>query len=160
VLYLTSGGLTALCGLIMAISPRVELTYVVGVTTYALITGFCYAAFTSTVLETIGKGGRSAATKYSMFVAAGNLAILYVGLIDTRFNEHHGVEGVIGSDAALNIAGVAILAIVFWRLGSFGKWRHPTEEPAVSEEPATEPAVAELPTAVARIAAKDDKETP
>jgi hypothetical protein len=37
--------------------------------------------------------------------------------------------------AALNLIGVAVLAVVFWRLGSFGKWRHPTEagEPAEAD---------------------------
>jgi MFS family permease len=139
VLYLASGALTALCGLVMALSPRIELTYAVGVMTYALITGFCYSSFTSTVLETIGKGSQAAATQYSLFVAAGNLAILYVGFVDTRFDKHHGVEGVIASDAALNIAGVVILALVFWRLGSFGKWRHPVEHP----DPATAAPLAE-----------------
>jgi hypothetical protein len=59
--------------------------------------------------------------------AAANIAITYVGLVDTRFNDRHGVEGVIGSDAALNLIGVVILGLVFWRLGSFGKWRHPAE---------------------------------
>lgn len=154
VLYLTSGTLTALCGIVMALSPRTELTYAVGVATYALITGFCYSSFTATVLETIGKAGRAAATQYSLFVAAGNTAILYVGLIDTRFDKHHGVAGVIGSDAALNLAGVVVLAFVFWRLGSFGKWRHPVEPPGQAE-PADPLPVAELPTAVARITDKD-----
>ena len=163
VLYLASGALTALCGLVMALSPRVELTFAIGVATYALITGFCYSAFTSTVLETIGKGGKAAATKYSLFVAAGNLAILYVGFVDTRFDKRHGVEGVIASDATLNIAGVVILAVVFWRLGSFGKWRHPVEQPEpepasepASELPAGEPSVAALPAAIARIIDKED----
>src|SRR6185436_5214608 len=115
---LASGGLTAVCGVAMALSPRSETTYVVGVATYLLITGFCYAAFTSTVLETIGTGGRAASTRYSLYGAAGNAAIAYVGLIDTRFESRYGVEGVIASDAALNLIGVAILAIAFWRLGA------------------------------------------
>jgi MFS transporter, PAT family, beta-lactamase induction signal transducer AmpG len=155
VLYLVSGMLTALCGIVMALSPRTEETYAIGVMTYALITGFCYSAFTATVLETIGKAGKSAATQYSLFVAAGNLAILYVGLVDTRFSDDYGVEGVITSDAALNMAGVAILAVVFWRLGSFGKWRHPVEKPE-PVSPASPPPAPELPAAIARIT---DKET-
>jgi MFS family permease len=156
VLYLASGALTAVCGIAMALSPRAPLTYIVGVSAYALVTGFCYAAFTSTVLETIGKAGKSAATQYALFVAAGNAAITYVGLIDTRFNEHHGVQGVIASDAALNIAGVVILALAFWRLGSFGKWKHlpgvpdPEPEPLLARPP--EPV---FPTAVARIVDRD-----
>lgn len=122
-MYLVSGGLTAACGIAMALSPRTPSTYVIGVTTYALITGFCFAAFTAYVLETIGRSDRTAATKYSLFTAASNFAITYVGWVDTRFNERHGVEGVIASDAALNLLGVAVLSVVFWRLGSFGKRR-------------------------------------
>jgi hypothetical protein len=118
----------------------------------ALITGFCYSSFTATVLETIGKGGRAAATQYSLFVAAGNLAILYVGLIDTRFDKAHGVEGVIASDATLNIIGVVVLAIVFWRLGSFGKWRHSNDlEP--DAPPPQDPI--DVPSATARITDRD-----
>ena len=131
VMYLVSGGMTAVCGIVMALSPRVELTYLAGVLVYALITGFCYSAFTATVLETIGTSDSAAGTKYSLYVAAGNLAIAYVGLIDTQFESKHGVEGVIGSDAALNIFGVVALAVAFWRLGAFGKWRHPAEPEAV-----------------------------
>lgn len=124
VLYLSSGTLTALCAIWMALSPRAPETYVFGVMTYALITGFCYAAFTATVLETIGETTEAGATQYSLFTAAGNAAIAYVGLVDTRFHEAHGVEGVVASDATLNLVGVAILALVFWRLGAFGRWRH------------------------------------
>jgi len=127
VLYLVSAALTAMCGIAMALSPRSPSTYVLGVTSYALVTGFCYAAFTAYVLETIGKSDRTAATKYSLFTAASNFAITYVGWIDTRFNDSHGVEGVVTSDATLNLIGAAVLAVVFWRLGSFGKWRHPAE---------------------------------
>ena len=129
VIYLASGLLTAVCGIVMAMSPRSPMTFVVGVLVYALITGFCYAAYTATVLETMGKAGAAAATQYSLFIAAGNLAITYVGLIDTSFHEHHGVEGVVASDAALNIIGVVVLALAFWRLGSFGKWKHVAAEP-------------------------------
>lgn len=123
-MYLLSGALTALVGLGMAFSPRSEMTFTVGALTYALVTGFCYAAFTATVLETIGKDAKSASTRYSMFTAAGNVAIAYVGLVNSRFSRQHGVEGVVGSDAVLNIAGVVVLGLVFWKLGSFGKSRH------------------------------------
>ena len=128
-MYLLSGALTAVCAIIMALSPDVRLTYIAGVMTYALITGFCYSAFTATVLETIGTAGRAASTQYSLFVAAGNAAIAYVGLVDTRFDETYGAEGVLGSDAALNILGVLVLGFVFWRLRSFGKSRHPEVPP-------------------------------
>ena len=130
-MYLLSGALTAVVGVVMAFSPRSEMTFMVGALTYALVTGFCYAAFTATVLETIGPNAKSASTRYSMFTAAGNVAIAYVGLVNTRFSDKHGVEGVVMSDAALNIAGVIVLGIIFWKLGSFGRSKH-TAEPAAS----------------------------
>ncbi|HUJ59256.1 MAG TPA: MFS transporter [Kofleriaceae bacterium] len=131
-MYLLSGLLTALCGIAMALAPRTSATYFWGVILYALVTGFCYSAFTAVVLETIGEGGEAASTRYALFVAAGNAAIAYVGFVDTRFGgteliqgkPHPVVSGVITTDALLNIAGVVALGLVFWRLGSFGKSRH------------------------------------
>src|SRR5207249_2613223 len=46
-MYLLSGALTAACGIGMAIAPHTRDTYLWGVMTYALITGFCYSAFTA-----------------------------------------------------------------------------------------------------------------
>jgi hypothetical protein len=49
-----------------------------------------------------------------------------------------------------------VLAVVFWRLGSFGKWRHPVEPPEPALAPPGQPEVAALPAAVARIIDKED----
>lgn len=125
-MYLLAGALTAVCGIAMALSPPSEGTFVWGALTYALITGFCYSAFTATVLETIGEGTAAASTRYAMYVAAGNLAIAYVGFVDTRFASEAHVEHVVWSDAALNLGGVIVLGTVFWVFGSFGKSRHPS----------------------------------
>lgn len=131
-MYLLSGALTAVCGISMALGPHTALTYEWGVGTYLLVTGFCYAAFTATVLDTIGAGGKAASTRYALFVAAGNAAIGYTGFIDTRFGGHVKlatgkvipvVTHVIASDATLNLLGVAVLGLVFWRLGFFAKKR-------------------------------------
>ena len=118
-MYLFSGALTAVCGIAFVFAPHTKTAFIVGALTYALITGFCYASFTATVLETIGDEKRAASTRYSMFVAGGNLAIAYVGLVNTRFHGNHGSSGVIASDAILNLGGVVILGLVFWRLGLF-----------------------------------------
>ena len=123
-IYLAGGVLTALCGLAMVVSPRTDITYAWGVCLYFLVTGVCYSAFSATVLETIGDAGKAASTQYALFTAAGNIAIGWVGFVDTRFDRHWHVAGVIGSDATLNLVGVVVLAFVFWRLGAFGKWRH------------------------------------
>jgi len=146
-MYLLSGALTAVCGLVISVSPHTEPVYAFGVSTYYLIMGFCFAAFTSTVLETIGHGDAAAGTKYTLFTAAGNVAIAYVNLIDTRFylttapdgTETRHVSALFTSDAALNFAGVVVLGFVFWWMGSFGRSEHPREAmpevaPAVSPD--------------------------
>jgi PAT family beta-lactamase induction signal transducer AmpG len=121
VMYLTSGALTALCGLVMMLAPLSPMTYAVGVSVYLFITGFCYAAFSAAVLETIGKGGAAASTQYALFVSCGNLAIAYVGFIDTRFHEGYGPRGLLGVDAALNVVGIILLTLLFRRFGGFKK---------------------------------------
>ncbi|MEO8698853.1 MAG: MFS transporter, partial [Kofleriaceae bacterium] len=118
-MYLAAGVLVAIVGIAMALSPRSETTLIWGALTYELVMGFAFTAFYAVVLESIGKGGTAAATQYSLFVAAGNAAIAYVGLIDSQFHENHGVEGVVASDSALNIGGVIILGAVFWYMGFF-----------------------------------------
>lgn len=120
-LYLAAGVLTAIVGGAMTFSPVTATTFDWGVAAYSLATGFSYAAFTATVLETIGEGGTAAATQYTLFVAAGNAAISYVGFASSRFHESYGVVGMTGSDALLNLGGVVVLGFVFWRLGAFAR---------------------------------------
>jgi PAT family beta-lactamase induction signal transducer AmpG len=119
-MYLLSGALTAVVGVGLALSPHDNMSYLIGVHLYLLVTGFCYSAFTATVLETIGTAGKAASTQYALFVAAGNVGITYVGFLDTRSND---ITRIIFTDAMLNIAGVCALGYAFYRLGSFGKPR-------------------------------------
>ena len=121
-MYLLSGVLTAACAGGMAIAGEGPNVYAIGACVYSLITGFAYTAFTATVLETMGSGGRDAAMRYALFVSAGNAAITYVGIVDTRF-AIYGNPGICASDAALNVAGVVVLGLVFWKLGTFGRAR-------------------------------------
>lgn len=129
ILYLSTGVSTACFALLMAAAPRTEATYALGVGVYDLITGVSYAVFTAFVLETIGDGGKSAATRYTLYNSAANFAIAYVGLIDTRFHDEYGAGGVLVSDAALNVIGAIVLGTIFWKARSFGKQRHGAPPP-------------------------------
>ena len=111
-MYLISGGLTAVCGIIMAFAPLTPNTYAVGVTFYLLISGLCYAAFSAVVLEAIGKAGPAASTQYTLFTSAGNFAIMYVGWIDTRFHHNYGPRGLLGVDAGANVLGIILLSVM------------------------------------------------
>jgi MFS family permease len=120
-MYLLSGGLTALCAVVMAAAPLSPTNYAIGVSAYLLITGLCYAAFSATVLETIGKGGAAASTQYALFVSCGNLAINYVGFVDTRFDKMWGPRGLLGMDATMNVVGIIALYFLFKTFGGFKK---------------------------------------
>jgi len=128
-MYLLSGVLTAVVALAIASQAPTREVYIIGVSAYNLVTGFCFAAFTATVLETIGHGDAAAGTKYTLCTAAGNVAIAYVNFVDTRAYSHwsNSAQALFTCDALLNIGGAAILAFVFWRLGSFGASKHPPE---------------------------------
>src|SRR5258708_39590837 len=56
-LYLLAGVLTAICGVAMGLAPRTDTAFLWSALAYTLVTGFCYAAFTSVGLEAIGSRG-------------------------------------------------------------------------------------------------------
>jgi MFS transporter, PAT family, beta-lactamase induction signal transducer AmpG len=112
VAYLASGALTAVCALAMSFAPLSPSTYAIGVSTYLFIAGLCYAAFSAVVLEAIGRAGAAASTQYTLFTAAGNAAIGYVGFVDTRFHTHYGVKSLLRVDAGLNLLGIVVLSLM------------------------------------------------
>lgn len=114
--YLISGGLTAICGLVLALLPTTETVYIAGCCAYLFIAGLCYASFVAAVLEIIGSAGATASTQYTLFSAAGNFAIMYTGWLDTRFHEKYGARGLFVVDAAANIIGIVVLATLMLTL--------------------------------------------
>ena len=115
VAYLASGALTALVGLAMRQMPFTPTTYTVGVLVYLFVAGLCFAAFSAFIFEVVGDAvGKAAATQYTLFTAAGNFAIAYVGKVDTHYLEAHGVRGVLAADAVQNVVGIALLLVLFY----------------------------------------------
>ncbi|MBV8062724.1 MAG: MFS transporter [Nevskia sp.] len=120
--YLLSGLLIALVDAVMACAPRSEVTYIAGTLVYSLVAGLCFAAFTAVVLEIIGEVDRSAATQYTLFDAAGNLATSYLAWMDGHGYDLFKARGLPGSggllltDAGMNVAGVIGLVLMMWML--------------------------------------------
>ena len=73
---------------------------------YAFLTGFCYAAFAAVVFETIGKG--AAGTKSNVLSGIANVPLIYVGIFDGLGHDRWGADGLLYTDAALGVAGVAL----------------------------------------------------
>ena len=114
VAYLASGVLTAICAGFMAVGPLSQNAYIAGCITYMVITGFAYASFSAFVYEIVGTAGKTAATLYSVFPAAGNQAIAYVTWLDGWGHQRWGPRGLPAMDAALNLGGVIVLAVLLW----------------------------------------------
>jgi MFS family permease len=129
--YLCAGALTAVCGLSMSYFPFTERTYIIGATTYLFVTGFCYAAFTALVLEVVGTGGpdggQFTATRYTLFTAAGNLAISYTNYIDGKGADRWGTRGMLRTDAAANLIGIVFFSIMIALIGKLSRKRQRTE---------------------------------
>lgn len=105
--YGLGGALTAITAVLMAVAPKTPAMYVLFGLIYAFFVGVVFAAFSSFVLETIGKG--AVATKYNIFASLANVAIAYMTFADTRALRWWGTNGMLFSDSVLTFAGIALL---------------------------------------------------
>jgi MFS family permease len=112
VAYLGSGAVTAVVGFTMSYFPLDERSFEIGVIAYMFVAGFCYASFSAMVLEIVGQATESASTQYTLFTAASNQAISYTTYLDGKGAASWGVRGMLRTDAAANLAGIAFLAVV------------------------------------------------
>lgn len=103
--YTASCALLAMLALTMAAVPHSVAAYVLFTLMYAFVSGMGFAAFTGFVLEAIGTG--AAATKYNFFAAASNLPVYYMTRIDGLAHDWWGAAGMLYTEAALGIVGVA-----------------------------------------------------
>lgn len=108
VTYAGAGFLNALASLSLLAgdSPSV---YYGGTVLYLLSTGFGYARFTALVMDVLGHGEHGAGTRYSLFLAAGNLPIAYVLWLDGQGYQRFGTHGLFGADAAGNLLVFAVV---------------------------------------------------
>jgi hypothetical protein len=113
--YALFGGLMAAVTATMSIMPATPFVYVTFSLVYALVTGFCYAAFSGFVLDTIGAG--NAATKYNCYASLSNLPIGYMGLVLAAADTRLGPNGMLLTEAAFGLVGILVFAVAVacWR---------------------------------------------
>jgi len=104
--YCLFGLVIAAAAVAMALAPRTQAMFVGFSLLYALLTGFCYAAFAAVVFETIGKG--AAGTKSNLLSGISNVPLIYAGIFDGLGHDRWGAGGLLYTDAALGLAGVAL----------------------------------------------------
>ena len=106
--YGLAGGLTALCALAMAAAPMNPTSYALGTLSYSFANGIAFAAFAGMVLEMVGHSP-AVTTKYTLFTAVSNQAILYTTWLDGKAGARWGTRGSVAFDGVLTFAGILIL---------------------------------------------------
>jgi PAT family beta-lactamase induction signal transducer AmpG len=108
--YCLFGLVLAACAVAMALAPRTQAMFVAFVLLYAFLTGFCYAGFAAVVFETIGKG--AAGTKSNILSGISNVPLIYLGIFDGMGHDRWGATGLLYTDAAVGVVGVALFIAV------------------------------------------------
>jgi MFS family permease len=104
--YCLFGLVLAAATVAMALAPRTQAMFFGFVLLYAFLTGFCYAGFAAVVFETIGKG--AAGTKSNILSGIANVPLIYLAFFDGKAHDHWGSNGLLYTDAAFGVVGVAV----------------------------------------------------
>jgi MFS family permease len=92
-------------GLAIALNERV---FAIGASLYLAAQGVAFAAYAALALELIGPGGRSAATRYTLYNAASNIPIVYMTWIDGQGYKRFGARGLAGADCLPGLVAVCV----------------------------------------------------
>ena len=98
----------------MVLAPFSPASYLIGAAAYAFTSGLCYAAFMSLAFELVGSTTEASSTRFTLFMAAVNVPVVYMLRLDGWGHAHFGVRGLLAVDAICN----GVLALVL--LASIG----------------------------------------
>jgi len=120
--YPMAGLVAAVCVGAMLLAPLTRVTYVAGAAAYAFATGLCYAAFMSLAFELVGSTSAASGTRFTVFMAAVSVPVVYMLRLDGFGHARWGVRGMLAVDATANavfgllfLAGVGIVRARFAR---------------------------------------------
>jgi MFS family permease len=113
--YALAAILMGICGGGMMLAPLTQPVFAAGVSLYLITQGVVYAAYSALLLELIGAGGRSAATRYTLYNAAGNAPVAYMTWLDGQGYKRFGPRGLLGTDALSNLVAAAIFLFLIRR---------------------------------------------
>jgi MFS transporter, PAT family, beta-lactamase induction signal transducer AmpG len=106
-------------------APLTPASYLAGAAAYSVATGFCYATFMSLALELVGSSTAANGTRFTMFMAAVNVPVVYMLRLDGLGYSHAGVRGMIAVDAVSNaVFGLLLLVGVDRLRARLVKVRH------------------------------------
>jgi MFS transporter, PAT family, beta-lactamase induction signal transducer AmpG len=97
------------------LAPFTQPVFAAGVSLYLITQGLVFAAYSALILELIGPGGRSAATRFTLYNAAGNAPVAYMTWLDGQGYKRFGPRGLLGTDALSNLLAAAIFLFLIRR---------------------------------------------
>ena len=114
--YPLAGVASAVSSGAMAIAPMSPATFLLGTAGYALTLGVCYAAFMALAFQLVGEATTASSTRFTLFMAAVNVPVVYMLRIDGLAHSRLGVRGMLATDSLSNLIFAALLVMVLTRL--------------------------------------------
>lgn len=110
--YPVAGLTAALSAGLMTMAPLTPAAFLAGAASYALAIGFCYAAFMALAFQLVGANSAASGTRFTLFMAAVNVPVVYMLRLDGWGHARFGVRGMLAVDALSNLVfGLLFLAI-------------------------------------------------
>ena len=110
VVYLAGGGILALVGTVLAMTPRTPLLFTTGTLSYTMTVGICNAAFSALLLSTIGRG--AAASKCAIIGSMANVPISYMTAFDGWVHDRWGSLVMLVTEAAICVLLIVVTAVI------------------------------------------------
>jgi hypothetical protein len=110
--YAAAGVTNALAAIVLVAANRPSV-YLAGTVLYLATEGLCWARSVALIVDIVGPEARDASTLYSLLNAAVTIPLLSMIWLDGVGFHRFGAQGLLGTDAALNLVVFAIVATVF-----------------------------------------------
>jgi MFS transporter, PAT family, beta-lactamase induction signal transducer AmpG len=115
-LYLANGILGGLFTASLILLPHASWTFVLAFVGECLFQAVSFAILIGIVFETIGQNNPLAATTFTFLVAAANIPVTYMLLVDGRAYSFGGAAGSFAADAAISVAACLLVGLLLFRL--------------------------------------------
>ncbi len=111
-IYPISGLTAAAAAGAMMLAPLSPTAYLAGAASYALTIGFCYAAFMALAFQLVGANSPASGARFTVFMAATNVPVVYMLRLDGWGHAHFGVRGMLAVDALSNLVFGLLFLVV------------------------------------------------
>jgi PAT family beta-lactamase induction signal transducer AmpG len=115
--FFGAGLVIGTASILIAVAPRTAPVFLVGATTYLVLSGVANATYTALILETIARGARSAGAQYTWLNNLGNVPVAYMTWLDGQGHRLWGSAGLFAVDGVGNVIPTLLLFLLVARSG-------------------------------------------